>query len=187
MSTEENRSDANLLLLCIEHSYEVDELPDLYPAALLRQWKQAQLDEQERAQRGWPLTDADAGRVLEASSRAVEHHHAAAVVRTVQAAERLALAARRTRSGPAAEATAWRAAPIRARVIFHMGRRRQPALCRALPARNRALQDGATRGSKRCSRVAARTRRRGENSARSRLGKSPHDRTMVHLDVPHSR
>lgn len=118
MSAEENRSDANLLLLCIEHSYEVDELPDLYPAALLRQWKQAQLDEHERAQRGWPLTDADAGRVLEASSRAVEHHHAAAVVGAVQAAERLALAARRTRSGPAGEAAAWRAVRLRARGSF---------------------------------------------------------------------
>jgi len=75
MPAEDNRADANLLLLCIEHSYEVDELPDLYPAELLREWKQAQLDEHGQAQRGWPLTDADAGRVLEASSRAAEHHH----------------------------------------------------------------------------------------------------------------
>ena len=51
MHPEDNRADANLLLLCIEHSYEVDELPDLYPAELLREWKQAQLDEHEQAQR----------------------------------------------------------------------------------------------------------------------------------------
>jgi hypothetical protein len=118
MSAEENRADANLLLLCIEHSYEVDELPDLYPAGLLREWKQAQLDEHEQAQRGWPLTDADAGRVLEASSRALEHHHAGAVVGAVRAAERMALAARRARSGPATHAAAWRAVRVRARNSF---------------------------------------------------------------------
>lgn len=118
MSGENNRSDANLLLLCIEHSYEVDELPDLYPAELLREWRQAQLDEHGQAQRGWPLTDADAGRVLEASSQAVEHHHAGAVVGAVRAAERLVLAARRARSGPAARAAEWRAVRIRARNSF---------------------------------------------------------------------
>ncbi|WP_141242858.1 hypothetical protein [Geodermatophilus obscurus] len=115
MSVEDNRADANLLLLCIEHSYEIDELPDLYPAELLREWKQAQLDEHEQAQRGWPLTDADAGRVLEASSRAVEHHHAGAVLGAVRAAERLALAARGARRGPAGRAATWRAARAMAR------------------------------------------------------------------------
>ena len=118
MPAEANRADANLLLLCIEHSYEVDELPDQYPAELLREWKHAQLDEYEQAQRGWPLTDADAGRVLEASSGAVAHHHAGAVLGAVRAAERLALAARGTRRGPAASAAAWRAARARARRAF---------------------------------------------------------------------
>ena len=118
MHPEDNRADANLLLLCIEHSYEVDELPDLYPAELLREWKQAQLDEHEQAQRGWPLTDADAGRVLEASSRAVDHHHAGAVLGAVRAAERLALAARGARRGPAAQAAAWRAGRARVRNAF---------------------------------------------------------------------
>ena len=118
MSAEDNRADANLLLLCIEHSYEVDELPDLYPAELLREWKRAQLEEHEQAQRGWPLTDADAGRVLEASSRAVEHHHAGAVLGAVRAAERLALAARGARRGPAASAAAWREARAAARRLF---------------------------------------------------------------------
>jgi hypothetical protein len=118
MPSEDNRADANLLLLCIEHSYEVDELPDQYPAEQLREWKQAQLDEHEQAQRGWPLTDADAGRVLEASSRAVEHHHAGAVLGAVRAAERLALAARDARRGPEDSAAAWRAARARARQGF---------------------------------------------------------------------
>jgi hypothetical protein len=118
MPTDDNRADSNLLLLCIEHSYEVDELPDLYPAELLREWKQAQLEEHEHAQRGWPLTDADAGRVLEASSWAVEHHHAGAVLGAIRAAECLALAARGARREPAARAASWRAARAVARTAF---------------------------------------------------------------------
>ena len=108
MTSDENRADANLVLLCIEHSYEVDDLPDRYPADLLRQWKQAQLDEYEQAQTGWPITDTEAGRVLEATVQAVEHHHAGAILGVVRAVERLSLAARHARSGPAAAAAAWR-------------------------------------------------------------------------------
>lgn len=93
MSEEDNRADANLLLLCIEHSYEIDEFPGSYSADLLREWKQAQVDEYARAQRGWPLNDADAGRVLEASSLVDEHHHAGAVLGVVRTAKRLALTA----------------------------------------------------------------------------------------------
>lgn len=114
MHPEANRASGNLLLLCIEHSYEVDTLPDQYPAELLRDWKKSQLEEHDHAQRGWPLTDVQAGRVLEASSQAVEHHHAGAVLDSVRATERLALAAREARSGPAAQAAVWRA--TRARV-----------------------------------------------------------------------
>lgn len=118
MSPEDNRSEKNLLLLCIEHSYEVDDLPDQYPADLLREWKQAQIAEHERAQRGWPLTDADAGRVLEASSPAIEHHHAGAVLGAVRATQRLALAASNARRGPAERAAAWQAARTAARRAF---------------------------------------------------------------------
>lgn len=118
MSSDDNRADDNLLLLCIEHSYEVDELPDQYPAELLREWKQAQRDEHDQLQRGWPLTDAEVGRVLEASSQAVDHHHAGAILGVVRAAERLALAADRNRAGPAARAAEWRAARARVRREF---------------------------------------------------------------------
>lgn len=114
MDAEDNRGPANLLLLCIEHSYEVDDRPDAHPADLLREWKQAQLDEYERVQRGWAISDTDAGRVLEASSSA-DRAHAGAVVGVVRAAERLALTARRSRQGPAARAAAWRGARERAR------------------------------------------------------------------------
>jgi len=97
---------------------EVDDLPDRYPANLFREWKRAQMDEYERVQRNWTLSDADAGRVLEASSPAVEQQHAGAVVGAVRAAERLALAARSGRAGPAARAAAWRAARARTRAAF---------------------------------------------------------------------
>ena len=45
MSAAENRAFDNLVLLCIEHSYEIDEAPDLYPAEMLREWKTAQIAE----------------------------------------------------------------------------------------------------------------------------------------------
>lgn len=118
MSSDDNRADDNLLLLCIEHSYEVDELPDQYPAEFLRDWKQAQRDEHDQLQRGWPLTDAEAGRVLEASSQAVDHHHAGAILGVVRTAERLALAADRNRAAPAARAAEWRAARVHVRRAF---------------------------------------------------------------------
>ena len=115
MSSKDNRDDSNLLLLCIAHSYEIDEFPERHPAELLREWKQAQLDEYERVEQGWKLTRVDVGRVLEASSWAAEHHHAGAVLSAVRAAERLALTARRTRRGPASSAAAWSEARARAR------------------------------------------------------------------------
>lgn len=66
-------------------------------------------------QRNWTLSDADAGRVLEASSPAAEQQHAGAVVGAVRAVERLALDARSARAGPAGRAVAWRAARARTR------------------------------------------------------------------------
>lgn len=107
MTAEENRAASNLFLLCIEHSYEIDEHPAAYPADLLREWKQGQLDEHDRLQQNWGLTDAQAGDVLQAS-RAGEQVHADAVMGAVRAATRLALAAREARSVPARTATAWR-------------------------------------------------------------------------------
>jgi hypothetical protein len=118
MTSEENRGPANLLLLCIEHSYEVDERPELFPAEMLREWKRAQLEEYERVQRAWPLSDVDVGRVLEASSKTAERVHADAVVGTVRAVERLSLTAKEGRLGPAAAAETWRATRRAARASF---------------------------------------------------------------------
>lgn len=155
MSSDDNRADTNLLLLCIEHSYEVDEAADRFPAEMLRDWKQEQLAEYQRAERGWPLSDAEAGRVLEASSPAVEHHSAGALLGVIRAVERLSLAARRVRSGPATAAAAWRAGRARARHSFsawdtdgnavyaepsaHETRQHSAALEAALDDVNRAL------------------------------------------------
>lgn len=115
MSAEDNRSASNLVLLCIEHSYEVDDFPILFPADMLRQWKALQFEEYQQVERAWPLNDAEAGQVIGASIQAVDFHHAGAILEGVRAAERLTLTARNVRRGPATEAAAWRATRARAR------------------------------------------------------------------------
>ncbi|MGH3983204.1 MAG: hypothetical protein ACRDST_11090 [Pseudonocardiaceae bacterium] len=60
MSEADNRDASNLLLLCLFHAWEVDDIPDQYPADMLRAWKRAQLAEYERARRSWQITDAEA-------------------------------------------------------------------------------------------------------------------------------
>lgn len=116
MSSEDNRNITNLVLLCIEHSHEVDDFPDNYPADVLRQWKKSQFDEHQRINRGWPLTDSEAGQAIGASFQTLDHHHAGAILEVVRVAERVILAARDARRGPAVQAGAWRAAKDRARV-----------------------------------------------------------------------
>jgi hypothetical protein len=115
MTSEENRGASNLVLLCIEHSYEVDDFPVQFPAEMLRQWKKAQLGEYEHVQRGWPLSDAEAGQAIGASSQAVEHQHADAVLGAVRAVEKFTLAAHHARRVPAAQASNWLAIRARAR------------------------------------------------------------------------
>ena len=117
MSSEQNRSPSNLVLLCIEHSYEVDDFPGRFPVDMLREWKKVQFEEYQRIQRGWPLSDAEAGEAIEASSPSVDHHHARAVLGAVRAAERLSLMAPKARLGPASEADAWLATRARAHRI----------------------------------------------------------------------
>lgn len=114
MSTEANRSASNLVLLCIEDSYEVDDFPVLFPAAMLRQWKTFQFEEYQKVERGWPLNDAEVGQAIGASSQTVDHHHAGAILEGVRATERLTLMARYVRRGPATQAAAWIATIARA-------------------------------------------------------------------------
>jgi hypothetical protein len=67
LAEQDNRGYDNLILLCIEHSYEIDEIPGRYPPELLRDWKRIQVKAQEQAARKLPsLTDdeaADVGRL----------------------------------------------------------------------------------------------------------------------------
>ncbi len=69
MSPEENRAVGNLLLMCIPHSYEVDDPQrvHLYSIEVLRSWKEQQLAEYDRTRRGWQLTDAEAEEVIRES------------------------------------------------------------------------------------------------------------------------
>ena len=69
MSPEANRSTPNLLILCIEHAYEVDDEDrvSLYPKDLLLAWKAGQLAEFDRVREGWLLTDEEVKEVIRES------------------------------------------------------------------------------------------------------------------------
>lgn len=69
MSAEENRSVRNLLLLCIEHSFEVDERKREadFPPELMFAWKAQQLADFDAIGNGWKLTDAEAADLAKAS------------------------------------------------------------------------------------------------------------------------
>ena len=92
-----NRAYDNLILLCTEHSYEIDEVPDRFPADMLREWKAAQIAECARIQRNWPIDD-EATEVL-VESESFNALHAPSTVELVRRVEALRLAAERTREG----------------------------------------------------------------------------------------
>lgn len=105
MSDDENRSASNLVLLCIEHSYEVDEHPDRYPAETMHEWKSAQLREHDVLQKAWPLDDVEVGRVMQASfSPAEAYQQVSLVTAVVRASAQLATAARSAREIPGSSA-----------------------------------------------------------------------------------
>jgi hypothetical protein len=66
MSAEENRSAANLILMCAKHADEIDliQRAKLYPVPLLREWKAAQVTLYDSASSGFHLTDDEAAEVL---------------------------------------------------------------------------------------------------------------------------
>lgn len=68
-SPEDNRAESNLLLMCLEHASAIDDRKALaaYPAKLLREWKQAQIEDHRRRREGWPLTAAMADQAITAS------------------------------------------------------------------------------------------------------------------------
>lgn len=111
MSADENRAASNLLLLCIEHSYAVDDptLEREYPADLLRGWKAEQLAEYQALQRSWPLTDEEAAEAAAASFGGLQVHTELRIA-IARAVGEVAVVARRTRSEPARAVAAWRRA-----------------------------------------------------------------------------
>jgi len=113
MSEAENRSESNLIPMCLEHADEIDVTPEHYPVELLREWKNAQIAEHTRVQKNWPLTDDEAEQVIEASFDPQHYGVAIAAASSVTAAARavghLIETARQQRQLPREAASAWRA------------------------------------------------------------------------------
>ena len=71
MSSDDNRSVDNLLLLCVEHADEIDQpgRVNLYSVERLREWKSRQLAEYDQVGTGWNITHSEAEEVIRESSR----------------------------------------------------------------------------------------------------------------------
>lgn len=67
MSEDDNRSESNLILLCLEHSSEVDDVPDDYPAEQMQAWKVTIRDEYDRFHQSWTITEDQVAEVFAAS------------------------------------------------------------------------------------------------------------------------
>ena len=68
-SSEDNRSEDNLVIMCLKHASAIDDPKALsaYPAALLCDWKRSQIEDHQRRMSGWPLTEAMADDVVRIS------------------------------------------------------------------------------------------------------------------------
>ncbi|MET9565636.1 hypothetical protein [Streptomyces tauricus] len=117
MTEEENRSEDNLLLLCIEHASEIDETPEHFPVDMLRQWKQAQLTEYLEVHRSWPLNDTEVAEVSAASfdprRLGMASIGAATVVAVARLVGLLVATARQQRRFPREAAREWQQLRIR--------------------------------------------------------------------------
>jgi hypothetical protein len=69
-SAEDNRSEKNLVLMCLEHASAIDDpaLEDDFPAELLLEWKAKQLEEYDQLAQSWALSPDMAEEVINASS-----------------------------------------------------------------------------------------------------------------------
>ena len=71
MSSKDNRSVSNLLMLCIEHADEIDQpaRAGMYPTAVLHEWKSQQLAYFDEHKNGWQITQSEAEEVIGESTR----------------------------------------------------------------------------------------------------------------------
>jgi len=90
MSEDDNRSESNLILLCLEHSFEVDDVPDEYPAEQMQAWKITIRDEYDRFHQGWTITEDQVAEVFAASFSMREFARTAVESTSVTACVRLA-------------------------------------------------------------------------------------------------
>lgn len=118
MTSEDNRAASNLVLLCIQHSYEVDDHPKRFPAPMLREWKAAQLAEHKEVLASWPLTEEKAETVRRESFRthAQAQVDAATLAELARQVETARASSRRAREVP-------RAAALRAQQAWEQARR----------------------------------------------------------------
>ncbi|MEU1172115.1 hypothetical protein [Streptomyces microflavus] len=111
MSAEENQSASNLIPLCNDHAAEIDDTPEHYPTELLREWKQAQLQECLDLNRSWPVDDAQAAEITSVSfdpnQVGIARAGAAAVVAVVRHSGLMIESARTQRRKAAQVVDAW--------------------------------------------------------------------------------
>ena len=65
-TSDQNRSEANLIVMCIAHASRIDDPANVasYPSNELLRWKSAQIQEHKQASLGWPLTETMAEEAL---------------------------------------------------------------------------------------------------------------------------
>ncbi|MFE0527124.1 hypothetical protein ACFW0V_05945 [Micromonospora parva] len=64
MSEDDNRAPSNLLLLCMPHAWEIDNLIDQFPADMLREWKKQQIEAAANAHTTVVMSSADVDEAL---------------------------------------------------------------------------------------------------------------------------
>lgn len=76
-SPAENRSKANLILMCLSHASAIDDQATAanYPPKMLFAWKKDQIDEFETLRQGWALDSRMAKEVIEKSQSSIVIQH----------------------------------------------------------------------------------------------------------------
>lgn len=90
MSEDDNRTESNLILLCLEHSSEIDDVPDEYPAEEMQAWKVTIREEYDRFHQSWTITEDQVAEVFAASFSMREFARTAVESTSVAACVRLA-------------------------------------------------------------------------------------------------